>query len=365
LPDFNNLTPVKSGNVTNFDLSVRNQSDNFAFNYSGYIHVPADGEYTFYTSSDDGSKLFIGTTQVVNNDGLHAKVERSGKIGLKAGKHSFRVTFFERTQGDVLEVRYQGPAITKQQIPSTALFRTSTINTLSGTHKVTAKHSGKAMAVSNGSTTDGANVHQWTSNETAAQLWIVEPLPEGYYQITNKASGKALQVQNSSLSNGGNIQQGSYQGTANQQWKIEPVGNGYYKIVSRLSSKVIDVSGVSKSDGANIQQWSYTGGDNQQWKFENLPSARIASDEYQETELRLHPNPASNIITISMASTEEQEAEMIVCDLFSKTLLSKKVLLNREENLIELNIGSLKNGIYLVRIVSDTKSVTRKVMVNR
>ncbi|MBD0260160.1 MAG: PKD domain-containing protein, partial [Cytophagales bacterium] len=112
---------VKSGNVANFDMSVRNRTDNYAFQYTGYVQVPADGQYTFYTSSDDGSKLYIGTTQVVDNDGLHALQERSGTIGLKAGKHSITVTFFEATGGEGLTVSYSSPTLAKTTIPASAL----------------------------------------------------------------------------------------------------------------------------------------------------------------------------------------------------------------------------------------------------
>lgn len=51
--------------------------------FTGLMDVPIDGEYTFYTTSDEGSKLYIGNTEVVNNDGVHSPQERSGKIGLK------------------------------------------------------------------------------------------------------------------------------------------------------------------------------------------------------------------------------------------------------------------------------------------
>src|SRR5690606_22662450 len=85
--------------------------------------APSDGEYTFFTTSDDGSKLFIGTTQVVNNDGLHGAAEQSGKIGLKAGKHAIRVIFFERGGDEVLQVSWQGPGVGKQLIPSGSLSR--------------------------------------------------------------------------------------------------------------------------------------------------------------------------------------------------------------------------------------------------
>jgi len=123
IPDFNTLTPVKSGSATIIDLSARTRDDNFAAKFIGYVNVPSDGNYTFYTSSDDGSKLNIGTTEVVNNDGLHGNQEKSGSIGLKAGKHALSVTFFEAGGDQVLTVSYSGPSITKQTIPASALFQ--------------------------------------------------------------------------------------------------------------------------------------------------------------------------------------------------------------------------------------------------
>ena len=92
-----------------FDITPRSQNDNFGFRYTGYISVPTNGIYTFYTSSDDGSKLYIGTTMVVNNDGLHGNQETSGQIGLLAGKHKVTVDFFEQAGSEILTVSYQGP----------------------------------------------------------------------------------------------------------------------------------------------------------------------------------------------------------------------------------------------------------------
>lgn len=132
LPDFSSLTPVKTGSATTFDLGVRNRDDLFSVSFDGFVDVPTDGTYTFYTSSDDGSKLYIGTTEVVNNDGLHGTVEKSGSIGLKAGKHAIKVTFFENTGGEVLTVSWEGAGVTKQTIPAAKLFRTATSTPVSG-----------------------------------------------------------------------------------------------------------------------------------------------------------------------------------------------------------------------------------------
>ncbi|MFM7133939.1 MAG: PA14 domain-containing protein, partial [Planctomycetota bacterium] len=85
--------------------------------------IPTDGVWTFFTNSDDGSKLFIGNTEVVSNDGLHPMTERSGEIGMRAGRHALRVEFFERTGGAGLTASWSGPGVAKQTIPAANLWR--------------------------------------------------------------------------------------------------------------------------------------------------------------------------------------------------------------------------------------------------
>ena len=122
LPVFSTLTPTKTGTTTNFNISLATQSATFAFNFTGYINVPADGQYTFYTSSDDGSNLYIDNILVVNNDGLHGATEKSGTIGLKAGLHAISVGYFQQGGGSSLTVSYSSSTITKQALPASVLF---------------------------------------------------------------------------------------------------------------------------------------------------------------------------------------------------------------------------------------------------
>nr|WP_288932431.1 PA14 domain-containing protein [uncultured Allomuricauda sp.] len=117
-----------SGTFTSFDVdALQNQedpgdTDNFSIRYTGYIQIDTQGSYTFYTSSDDGSKLFIDGTEVVNNDGAHGNRERSGNITLTAGLHDITVLFFENSGGETLTVQYQGPSISKQNVPFSKLY---------------------------------------------------------------------------------------------------------------------------------------------------------------------------------------------------------------------------------------------------
>lgn len=121
LPNFNNYTPVLTGITDNFNLGLRRRNDDFAFRFRGNISLTTSGIYTFYTASDDGSKLYINGQLVVNNDGLHGTTERSGTVQLAAGSHQIEVTFFERGGGEVLTVSYAGPGISKKAIPSNLL----------------------------------------------------------------------------------------------------------------------------------------------------------------------------------------------------------------------------------------------------
>jgi hypothetical protein len=121
LPDFGALAPVKTGSVAGFDLSPRTRDDQFGFVFWGSVEIPTAGDYTFFTSSDDGSQLSIDGSLVVDNDGLHGIAEASGAVTLSAGPHAIRVTYFDQSGGQHLEVSWQGPGIAKGPIPATAL----------------------------------------------------------------------------------------------------------------------------------------------------------------------------------------------------------------------------------------------------
>jgi alpha-L-fucosidase len=122
LPDFEKLKVVKEGIISNFDLSPKRQQEFFGFEFNGFIHIPRDDVYAFYTESDDGSRLYIGDKLVVENDGLHGMHEEKGVLTLSKGLHPIRVTFFQKGGGVDLKVSYSRPTINKQKISDDVLF---------------------------------------------------------------------------------------------------------------------------------------------------------------------------------------------------------------------------------------------------
>lgn len=93
------------------------------------------------------------------------------------------------------------------------------------------------------------------------------PTPStAFYRFTARHSGKAMDVSDNSTADGAGVQQWAWTGAANQQWELRAVaGTSYSLLVARHSGKCLDVRDVSTADGAALQQWTCTSGTNQQW----------------------------------------------------------------------------------------------------
>jgi hypothetical protein len=123
VPDFATLKPESSGTIPNFDYTLGNKAaeENYSIRFSGGLKIAKDGNYTFYTSSDDGSKLWIDDKLVVDNDGDHGADEKSGKAKLAAGTHKIVLGYYQAGGDRALTVSYEGGDIAKVAIPNDAL----------------------------------------------------------------------------------------------------------------------------------------------------------------------------------------------------------------------------------------------------
>jgi cytochrome c2 len=116
LPDFSKLKSKATGQATDFDLAVARRSNNCALKFEGFLKIDKEGSYTFYVSSDDGSKLWIDDKLVVNNDGIHPPQLKSGKITLAKGMRKLTVSVFNAGGGFELGVEFEGPGLERQPL---------------------------------------------------------------------------------------------------------------------------------------------------------------------------------------------------------------------------------------------------------
>ena len=97
----------------------------FGLWYTTYLQIDNPGEYHFYLQSDDGSKMYIDGSKVVDNDGGHGLIEKEGTVKLAKGRHALSVEFYNNIGGYWIDAFYKGPGIVKQIIPADKLFKTN------------------------------------------------------------------------------------------------------------------------------------------------------------------------------------------------------------------------------------------------
>lgn len=120
-PDFDAMQPTSTGVTRGLAMVNPSGGDRFALQLTGWIAVAKAGSHTFELGSDDGSRLYIGETLVVDNGGLHAMRTRTGTVALDPGYHSIRIDYFDGGDAWALTTRWQRPGGEMQAIPSELL----------------------------------------------------------------------------------------------------------------------------------------------------------------------------------------------------------------------------------------------------
>ncbi|EGD45159.1 putative PA14 domain protein [Nocardioidaceae bacterium Broad-1] len=97
------------------------------------LRIDAAGTYDFRLISDDGSRLVIDGSEVINHDGLHGETAKDGSVSLSEGFHDLRVEHFENGGGEVLRLQWRPPGAA-----DFALVPTEVLSTEAGVVRVTA-----------------------------------------------------------------------------------------------------------------------------------------------------------------------------------------------------------------------------------
>ena len=123
LPNFINLTPLKTDVVKNFTLKgLENRGIDFGLIMHGFIEIENKGVYTFFVSSNDGSKLLVDNIEVVCNDSAHGTIEKSGKIFLRKGEHLIELRYFQAGGGKEMKVSWEGLGFEKRELNTKAIY---------------------------------------------------------------------------------------------------------------------------------------------------------------------------------------------------------------------------------------------------
>lgn len=134
VPDFRQLKGQPAAHGVTPSPSVKmNGPRKRGVELTGYVNVPADGEYTFYLATDanKGSKAFVrlhGMELIDADKTYEPGAEVSSDLGgqknpvyLKAGLHPIRISYVGNAgPASKLTLKWEGPGLSKQEIPSSA-----------------------------------------------------------------------------------------------------------------------------------------------------------------------------------------------------------------------------------------------------
>ncbi len=118
------MKPKATGVVPKITLNVpqRQLASGYALKFSSSLQIDKAGKYTFYLSSDDGSRLYVDKKLVIDNDGQHGMSEKKGAVELSVGTHPLVVTYYNGSGDQGLEFEYSGPGMHKQALPLAKLW---------------------------------------------------------------------------------------------------------------------------------------------------------------------------------------------------------------------------------------------------
>lgn len=87
---------------------------------------------------------------------------------------------------------------------------------------------------------------------------------------------------------------------------------------------------------------------------DDLEGAPLSTESFDQNKISFYPNPATNVLNIEL----EGEAQL---EIYS--LLGQRVIQAQVQNQKVINVDKLISGVYMVKIIQDGKTVTKKLLI--
>ena len=88
---------------------------------------------------------------------------------------------------------------------------------------------------------------------------------------------------------------------------------------------------------------------------------RLSNDDFDISKISVYPNPASDILNISLGKNIDNIRSITLYDLNGK--LITQVNEDDNEHNAKLNVSSLNSGIYVLKVETDNNQYNQKVII--
>ncbi len=98
-------------------------ADGFSVRWTGQVQPRFSGRYTFYTTTDDGVRLWIHGSLIIDDWNDHMATESSGTVDLVAGqKYDLKMEYYEAAQLASAQLAWSSPCQAREIIPQSQLY---------------------------------------------------------------------------------------------------------------------------------------------------------------------------------------------------------------------------------------------------
>lgn len=215
-----------------------------------------------------------------------------------------------------------------------------------------------------GRTTNGEACGQYANTSHENAQW--EMISNGsYYQLRNRGTGLFLDGMGRT-SNGSDVGQWANTTHVNSQWSLQQYSGNYYRLQNRGTGLYLDGMGRT-TNGSAAGQWANTTSVNAQWELILVSGSGVLNSRNNEelkvfevnNELKVYPNPASDVLNISLPSEAENGAKVQLVDAAGKVVLESAY----SGAGLELDIASISAGFYILIVDDGVSVVKEKVMI--
>lgn len=126
--DFTNVVFTRLDSQINFSWQQNSpgngvNAERFSIRWTGKIQPQTSETYTFYTTSDDGVRLWVNNQLLINNWTDHSETENRGTIALQAGQlYDIKMEFYDREDTATAILEWSSTLTNRQVISQSRLY---------------------------------------------------------------------------------------------------------------------------------------------------------------------------------------------------------------------------------------------------
>ena len=359
-------------------------NDTYSARWEGLIEAPTSGSFTFYTTSDDGVKLWVNGQLIIDKWINQGPTEWTGTISMTAGqKVPIKLEYYENGGGAMAKLSWSGPGVGKQIVPQSNLYAETSSNSPTpnpppgggnglqaiyydnmnfsgssisrtdpvidfnwglgsphpqiGNETYSVRWEGSIEAPSSGSytfyTTTDDGVKLWINGQLIIDKWI-DQAPKEWTGTINMNAGQRVTFKMEYYENGGGA-------TAQLSWSGPGVGK---QIVP--SSQLHSATGGSLASASNS-------------------SNPLATQQKSSPSINIYPNPAQDHLYMDLGDFMNAPLEYTLYNIQGQIVHSDRLPKDHPRE-TALDISRLPNGVFIIIIQGKSElDISKKFVIWR